>query len=130
MPMPTNHVGSLVSRRELRCGTAPRSRLALLDLLRFTAALSVVAYHWLFWGIEHDAIRSFGRTPVSWLAAYGFLGVQLFFLISGFVIFLSASGREASAFAAGRATRLYPAYWAGVALTSATLLLTAQTAPL
>jgi len=130
MPMPTDHVGSLVSRRELRRATAPRSRLALLDLLRLAAALSVVAYHWLFWGIEHDAIRSFGRTPVSWLAAYGFLGVQLFFLISGFVIFLSASGREASAFAAGRATRLYPAYWAGVALTSATLLLTAQTAPL
>lgn len=115
MPMPTDH--------------ATRSRLALLDILRLLAALSVVAYHWLFWGPENGAVRVFPSTPVTWLAAYGFLGVQLFFLISGFVIFLSASGREASAFAAGRATRLYPAYWAGVALTSATLLLTAQTPP-
>ena len=113
MPIPTDH--------------ATRSRLALLDILRLAAALSVVAYHWLFWGPENGAVHAFTSTPVTWLAAYGFLGVQLFFLISGFVIFLSASGREASAFAAGRATRLYPAYWAGVALTSATLLLTAQT---
>ncbi|MEY9952031.1 acyltransferase family protein [Leifsonia sp. EB34] len=130
MPMPTDHVAPLVTRRDARRAAAPRSRLALLDILRLAAALSVVAYHWLFWGVEHGAIHSFGVTPVSWLAAYGFLGVQLFFLISGFVIFLSASGREASAFAAGRATRLYPAFWAGVTLTSATLLLTARAAPL
>ncbi|MFB9746058.1 acyltransferase family protein [Leifsonia shinshuensis] len=129
MPIPTDDVASTLTRRGARRAT-PHPRLAILDLLRLAAALSVVAYHWLFWGIEHGAIHSFGATPVSWLAAYGFLGVQLFFLISGFVIFLSASGREASAFAAGRATRLYPAYWAGVALTSATLLVTGQTAPL
>lgn len=129
MPMPIDHAAPTLSRTRTRDARG-RSRLALLDILRLAAALSVVAYHWLFWGIEHDAIHSFSTTPVSWLAAYGFLGVQLFFLISGFVIFLSASGREASAFAAGRATRLYPAYWAGVALTSATLLLTAQAQPL
>lgn len=126
MPMPADHVAPSLT---LAVPTARHARLALLDLLRLAAALSVVAYHWLFWGIEHDAIHSFSTTPVSRIAAYGFLGVQLFFLISGFVIFLSASGRGPSAFAAGRATRLYPAYWAGVALTSATLLLTAQTPP-
>ena len=103
--------------------------IAALDLLRLAAALSVVAYHWLFWGPENGAIDAFSSTSVGWLAAYGFLGVQLFFLISGFVILRSAFGRTASAFGAGRAARLYPAFWAGVVLTSATLLITAQSAP-
>jgi peptidoglycan/LPS O-acetylase OafA/YrhL len=40
--------------------------------------------------------------------------VYLFFLISGFVICMSAWGRGAGAFLASRATRLYPAYWLSV----------------
>ncbi|AGW40362.1 acetyltransferase [Leifsonia xyli subsp. cynodontis DSM 46306] len=105
---------------------APGARLAALDCLRLLAALSVVAYHWLFWGPRYGEVASTVPAPVAALAAYGNLGVQLFFLISGFVIFLSASGRDAASFAAGRATRLYPAFWAGVLLTTATLLVTAQ----
>lgn len=100
-----------------------------LDVLRVLAALSVVAYHWLYWGPENGAVVAFSSTPVGWLAAYGALGVQLFFIISGFVIFRSASSRTASAFGAGRAARLYPAFWAGVALTCTTLLITARSTP-
>ncbi|AAT88174.1 hypothetical protein ATY41_07740 [Leifsonia xyli subsp. xyli] len=105
---------------------APSARLAALDCLRLLVALSVVSYHWLFWGPRYGEVAFAAPAPVAALAAYGNLGVQLFFLISGFVIFLSASGRDAASFAAGRATRLYPAFWAGVLLTPAPLLVTAQ----
>ncbi len=108
----------------MRAASSPR--LAALDYLRLVAALGVVAYHWLFWGPEHGEIPSPGAPALSAVAAYGFLGVELFFLISGFVIFWSANSRDAASFAAGRATRLYPAFWAGVLLTTATLLVTGQ----
>ena len=41
---------------------------------------------------------------------YGYLGVSLFFMISGFVIAYSAEGRTATAFGISRFTRLYPSF--------------------
>jgi len=49
---------------------------------------------------------------------YGFLGVETFFLISGFVILMSGWGRTVREFAASRAARLYPAFWAAVLITT------------
>jgi len=49
---------------------------------------------------------------------YGFLGVEVFFLISGFVILMSSWGRTVREFAASRAARLYPAFWAGAIITT------------
>ena len=106
--------------------TVAPSRLAVLDYLRLLASLAVVAHHWLFWGPVNGMTPGIGVTPLAPIAAYGYLGVQLFFLISGYVIFLSASGRDAGAFAAGRASRLYPAFWAGVLITTVAALLTGQ----
>lgn len=48
---------------------------------------------------------------------FGYLGVPLFFIISGYVIALSASNRSAFEFAIFRFVRLYPAFWCGVAFT-------------
>lgn len=49
---------------------------------------------------------------------WGHYGVDLFFMLSGFVILMSLErSRSAVAFAWGRLTRLYPAYWAAAALT-------------
>jgi peptidoglycan/LPS O-acetylase OafA/YrhL len=45
------------------------------------------------------------------VARFGHLGVELFFLISGFVILMSAWGRTPGDFAVSRVTRLFPAYW-------------------
>jgi peptidoglycan/LPS O-acetylase OafA/YrhL len=47
---------------------------------------------------------------------FGVYGVRLFFVISGFVILMSAWGRSPGAFASSRIARLYPAYWASVIL--------------
>lgn len=87
------------------------SRLRVLDLLRFCAALGVVLFHF-------GETRAWG-TPnafpaLSAVTMFGVYGVRLFFLISGFVILMSAWGRTAGHFAASRIARLYPAYWASV----------------
>ncbi|WP_461171645.1 acyltransferase [Arthrobacter sp. Z1-9] len=101
-----------------------RPRLLLLDCLRLAAAFSVVAYHYtavfgsLFWGAPSRDVFP----TLSVATAYGALGVQLFFIISGFVILMSAYGRTVGQFAASRISRLFPAYWAAVILAALLLL--------
>ncbi|MFJ3161237.1 acyltransferase family protein [Streptomyces kanasensis] len=100
-----------------------RPRLAALDGLRLVAALMVVLYHYVGlghgWRIDSGAL--FPR--VFPFAAYGWLGVQLFFLISGFVICMSCWGRSLGDFFTSRVVRLYPAYWFCVLATTAVLVL-------
>lgn len=88
-----------------------------LDLLRFFAAMAVVLYHYLFRGQQGDYIPV-RFTNLEDYAQYGYLGVNLFFMISGFVISLSAESRTARQFVISRVVRLYPAFWAGVTLTA------------
>jgi peptidoglycan/LPS O-acetylase OafA/YrhL len=93
-------------------------RLAALDGLRLVAALAVAAYHWTnFWAI--DGVHApYHYLPTATRATiYGFLGVELFFMISGFAICMSSWGRSLGAFVASRAARLYPAYWVCIVLT-------------
>ena len=42
---------------------------------------------------------------------YGYLGVNLFLLISGFVILVSSDGKSPRQFVISRIVRLYPTYW-------------------
>ncbi len=51
---------------------------------------------------------------LSGVTMFGVYGVRLFFMISGFVILMSAWGRSPGEFASSRIARLYPAYWASV----------------
>lgn len=105
--------GALAAPRVL-----PRPRLHSLDLVRFAAAISVVLFHFT----ARDHVR-WGQLPsgtfplLSEFTRYGYLGVHLFFVISGFVILMSAWGRSTTTFVASRVGRLYPAYWAAVLLT-------------
>ncbi|MDR3202345.1 MAG: acyltransferase [Bifidobacteriaceae bacterium] len=94
-----------------------RPRLAALDGLRFFAALAVLSYHYL--GMEREY---FGAPPsevfptAHRFAGLGAYGVDLFFVISGFVIFMTAYRRPLRDFIASRIARLYPAYVVAVAL--------------
>jgi peptidoglycan/LPS O-acetylase OafA/YrhL len=80
-------------------------RLRELDALRGLAVLLVVVFHCT---LVNEAYNF----------KYGAAGVELFFMISGFVIFMSisniSSGRQ---FVVNRFARLYPIYWVCVSLT-------------
>ncbi|MFS0693733.1 acyltransferase family protein [Streptomyces nitrosporeus] len=95
-------------------------RLYALDALRVVAALAVLAFH--FTGIDKATVTNWGVNPrelFPWLfpfTKYGSYGVQLFFIISGFVICLSAWGRTPGQFVRARFLRLFPAYWFSVVL--------------
>lgn len=91
-----------------------RQRFSELDALRGIAALSVVFFHYTS---TFDTIFPHHEDlPISF--PYGNLGVQLFFLISGFVILMTARKRfNPIDFLKARFIRLYPTYWVCLAIT-------------
>ena len=101
-----------------------RTRLAALDGLRLVAALAVLVYHYtVAWRIDGVRLPEYFLPTTVHISIYGFLGVELFFLISGFVICMSSWGRSVGQFFASRVSRLYPAYWAAVLLTGTVALI-------
>jgi peptidoglycan/LPS O-acetylase OafA/YrhL len=115
-----------------------KNYFSLLDPLRFGAALSVAVFHLTFWsfawssvfgvapGFEHYVaadVQFPSAAPFTW---FGWVGVEIFFVISGFVIANSASKASATEFLFSRALRLYPAVWVCSTLTFIVLLLFAS----
>ena len=96
-------------------GSPPR-RVLELDALRGLAALSVAIFHCT----DHYG-REIGHTvPPAFGFPAGNYGVELFFLISGFVIFMTLERtRSAADFVVSRFSRLFPAYWAAIIVTAA-----------
>ncbi len=94
-------------------------RFVSLDFLRLFSALAVVLFHFGFRGsVAPDANLAAGYPEIAAMAIYGYLGVNLFFLISGFVISWSAEGRDFASFAIARFARLYPGYATCMSLTA------------
>jgi len=95
---------------------APRSRE--LDAVRGIAAMMVVMFHYT---VRYGAL--WGDPSAPFHATFGYLGVQVFFGVSGFVILMTLErSRTASDFVIARASRLFPAYWVAVLATFALLL--------
>lgn len=92
-------------------------RLLELDLLRITAALAVVLFHYTFSGPTYGYL-SIKFPGLDQVTRFGYLGVDLFFMISGFVVLMTAWQRTAREFLISRIVRLYPAYWLAVTLTA------------
>lgn len=93
---------------------AKHARWHALDLLRFAAALAVVVYHY---APRFDSVGISIDDVLLEVSQYGYMGVDLFFIISGIVISQSAEGRTARSFLVNRAVRLYPTFWIAVGLT-------------
>ena len=110
-----------------------KNHFPLLDPLRFGAALGVAIFHQMFWswawvpigvpGFERYVAADVlypSAAPFTW---FGWVGVEVFFVISGFVIANSASKSSPKEFLLGRALRLYPAVWVCATATLLVLVL-------
>ena len=95
-----------------------------MDILRFMAALLVVIYHYFyfathsivfykpdtFYTINFFNIFNFNLSKlIDSTTVYGYLGVQIFFVISGFIILYTAENKSAREFIISRVSRLWPA---------------------
>lgn len=104
--------------------------IAGLDGLRGIAVLWVALFHFTVLRPGDAATRAVLDSPAGALAAHGYLGVDLFFLISGFLLAMpwflhDAAGRErpsAAAFYRRRFWRIAPAYYVQLALLFAVAL--------
>ena len=73
-----------------------------LDPLRGLAAAAVVAHHY----------RAYTGLSLPWISEVGgLLGVQMFFVLSGYLITASAARHDWRTYLVRRACRIYPAYW-------------------
>lgn len=91
-------------------------RLSELDALRGLAALLVVFFHFTM-------LTEYRNLPFK----YGCTGIDLFFIISGFVIFMSLNKVNTSLdFIINRISRLYPTYWTCVTFTYVLMCLLKQ----
>jgi peptidoglycan/LPS O-acetylase OafA/YrhL len=93
--------------------TAPRTTLETLQAGRGLAALAVVCFHF-----NQYAGAIVAPLP-AWLSrpmALGYLGVDFFFVLSGFIIYYTNAARAADpgwgrAYAVNRLSRIYVPYW-------------------
>ena len=99
------------------------SRVPALDLLRLVAVGAVILYHYGFWGPASHGETQVALPALGPFAQYGFLGVPVFFAISGFVIAYSAEGRTPIGFAIARFSRIYPTFVLCMTLTFAATIL-------
>ncbi len=118
--------------------TAPAARrlprqLDVLQVYRGIAALLVVLYHLTWWGGGRAYLQLPDWTPglppgtPAGLFRFGHSGVDFFFTLSGFVMVWGYGAyagdiRRLGRFFWSRFTRIYPTYWAILALTMAYLL--------
>ncbi|WPU91652.1 acyltransferase [Mucilaginibacter sabulilitoris] len=83
----------------------PQKHNPVIDMLRFFAAFMVFVFH----------LNTFVPPAANWyrsVVKYGWLGVPVFFVISGYCILLSADSAEnGQAFLRKRFFRIFPAYW-------------------
>lgn len=87
-----------------------------LDVIRFLAAILVTCFHLSYWAWASPsslpaAIAGSSPLPKASWAWFGWIGVQIFFVLSGLLIAQSADGRSSFVFVRARMIRLFPAVW-------------------
>lgn len=89
-----------------------RANLPSLTSLRFITALHVFLFH-----LEASNIH-WAPEPIRQIASVGYVGVNWFFILSGFILTYSYAGRQIalSHFWRARFARVYPAYFVSLCL--------------
>jgi peptidoglycan/LPS O-acetylase OafA/YrhL len=110
-----------------------KERFVFIDGLRAIAALGVMFYH-LHLSELQAPLDSIFPAPLRWLVRQGLSCVQIFFVISGFVIAWSLRNMNVNLsgalnFILRRQIRLDPAYWFAVLFASARLAVQAMDHP-
>lgn len=96
----------------------PKQRMGGLDLLRFFAALAVLLFHYTYFSQANSLMPSSPLIEkVGLVTRYGYLGVHIFFIISGFVIIMTAAKTDHAGFFTSRFARIFPTFAACAALT-------------
>ncbi len=107
-------LGAVNPARSATPARRAKSRIDELDALRGLAALAVMLFHHT---TRIGELYPMGQAPLVEFR-HGHLGVNLFFVISGYVIFMTLQAtRKARDFVVSRASRLLPTYWAAIAIT-------------
>lgn len=100
-----------------------------IDVLRFIAAMLVLVFHFVFLTTAADESYSAGASRylvsfpghTGW-SHFGWVGVQIFFVISGFVIAYSGERATPFSFFSSRLVRLGPGTWICATITLAVVL--------
>lgn len=93
-----------------------RFRLLWLDVLRGLAILMVVLFHFTVRYAEKHPLYTYPE-PAAIRIHFGWIGVHLFFMISGFIIYMTIQKKQGPVhFLTARLSRLVPPYWAAIAL--------------
>lgn len=98
----------VTSSKDQAAGSSIDRPMAGLDVLRFLAAVMVMVFHFGYWFSYGGEPVVAGNTSLAAGTWWGWIGVQIFFVISGFVIALSAEHRSVQAFMRSRVLRLLP----------------------
>ena len=84
-----------------------------IDLVRFLSAAMVMLFHYGFWVWAYpvgEIAKAAGPVPsTNSFFSFGWIGVEIFFVISGFIIAFSAENSTPSRFFESRVKRLLPA---------------------
>ena len=103
---------------------APKQHLLGLDVLRFAAAVMVLFFHFCYLPtaspnsfIANVTRQSLAFPEMSAFSHFGWIGVQVFFVISGFVIAFSGEKATPFGFFSSRVVRLGPGAWICAPLT-------------
>jgi peptidoglycan/LPS O-acetylase OafA/YrhL len=93
-----------------------------LDVFRIVAILCIVMFHYTFRGFAADNYSILPFPGLGGVFKYGYLGVDVFLIISGYAMSVSSSSKGLKDFIVSRLLRLYPTFWIAVILISVATL--------
>ncbi|NOV25879.1 acyltransferase [Cupriavidus necator] len=100
-----------------------KGRQSGIDILRLACAVAVMLFHFGFRGYTADGLLDARFPELARVAKYGWAGVEIFFMISGYVIYDSVRMKTVKSFLYGRAVRIFPTLWLCAAITATVVFL-------